>query len=170
MESGALSDPAFGPWAKSVVPFLHVTTRIAGRKYDGLLGEKGFRGFPSLAFMDAEGNILAKPQSRSVTAFESTRTALIEHADLVKRIEGGEKGLDATLLLCEYALGKVDSAAFKTRSESLADVSDEQKTAIAQINTDSAFLELVQQSRRGDLDDAAQKILALLWRSALRRV
>ena len=163
MESGALSDPAFGPWAKeNVVPFLHVTTRITGRKYDRLLSEKGFRSFPSLAFMDAEGNILAKPQSRSVTGFESTRTALIQHADLVKRTEAGEKGLDAAMLLCEYALGKIDGAAFKTRAASVTDATDEQKTAIAQINTDSAFLELVQQSRRGDLDDAAQKILAML--------
>ena len=112
--------------------------------------------------MDAEGNILAKPQARSVTSFESTRTALIEHTDLVKRIDGGEKGLDAKLLLCEYALGKVDAAAFKTRSAALTDATDEQKAAIAQINTDSAFLELVQQSQRGELDDAAQKILALL--------
>lgn len=112
--------------------------------------------------MDADGNILAKPTARSVTSFESTRKALVDHAELVRRVEAGEKGLDTNLLLCEHALGKVDAASFKTRSAALTDLSKEQTTAIAQINTDNHFLDLVQKSQRGSLDDSAKEILALL--------
>ena len=43
MESRALSDPAFPAFAAKVVPFLHVTTQIKDRKYDGLLKAKGFK-------------------------------------------------------------------------------------------------------------------------------
>jgi len=112
--------------------------------------------------MDADGNIVAKPTARSVISFESTRKALVDHADLVRRIETGEKGLDSKLLLCEHALGKVDAASFKQRSAALTDLSKEQTTAIAQINLDNHFLALAKKSQRGNLDESASEILALL--------
>ena len=39
-----LSSPEFKEFGKDVVLFAHITTRIPGRKHDGLLSEKGFRG------------------------------------------------------------------------------------------------------------------------------
>jgi hypothetical protein len=40
--------------------------------YQGLLVQKGGRGFPYLAFLDAGGQVLARQRGRSVEAFEAT--------------------------------------------------------------------------------------------------
>lgn len=71
MEGGPLSDNKFPEFAKSVVLFLHNTSRVEDEKYPTLLQDKGFRGFPSICFMDADGNVLTKP-GRSVQAFVDT--------------------------------------------------------------------------------------------------
>jgi len=141
---------------------MHVTTRIKDRKHENLLREKGFGGFPSLAFMDADGNVLAKPSGRSVKDFESTLAALGVHADLEKRIEAGETGLDTLLLLAEHDLGKVDGATFKTRSEALTDATDEQKKRIAQIIIDSEILKIAGQTRRSGIAGPAKQLLAMM--------
>ena len=60
MERGALSTDEFKEFAKEVVLFAHITSRVEGEKYDKLLNEKGGGGFPYLAAMDAEGNVIAQ--------------------------------------------------------------------------------------------------------------
>ncbi|MDJ0975739.1 MAG: hypothetical protein QNJ98_14860 [Planctomycetota bacterium] len=164
MESGPLSAADFPEFAKKVVPFLHVTTRIADRKYDSLLQEKGFRGFPSLAFMDAEGNILAQPQGRSVESFDKTLTALERYDDLQKRIDGGEEGLEADMLLVEHALGKVNAQDFESRAGALEKVTDEQKAEIDQILVNNEISMLSMKSRQGEagLKEAAEGMLKML--------
>ena len=37
LEHGTLTTPAFAAFAKDVVPFLHVTSNLRGRKHDNLL-------------------------------------------------------------------------------------------------------------------------------------
>ena len=164
MESGPLSAEGFPAFAKKVVPFLHVTTRIADRKYDTLLQEKGFRGFPSIAFMDAEGNVLAEPQGRDVASFDKTLSALERYDDLKTRIDGGEEGLDADMLLVEHALGKVQAGDFETRAGALTKVTDEQKAEIDQILVNNEISTLSMKSRMGGpgLKEAAEGMLKML--------
>lgn len=71
MESGPLSTPEFKEFAKDVVLFCHITTRIKGRKHDDLLGKVGGRGFPHLVVMNAEGDVLSVVQRRSVEGFRA---------------------------------------------------------------------------------------------------
>ena len=56
--------------------FLHNTSRVDDEPYPRLLQEKGFGGFPSLCFMDADGNVLITQGQRSVAAFEESRVKL----------------------------------------------------------------------------------------------
>ena len=72
MEGGTLLTDEFKKFATEQVMFLHITTRIPERENDGMLQEKGGRGFPYLAVLDAEGNVVAKVQQRSVDGFRST--------------------------------------------------------------------------------------------------
>ena len=60
-----------------MVPYLNIATHLEGVPYDRLLQEKGFGGYPSLAFMDAEGNVIGKPNDRTVASFASSRDALM---------------------------------------------------------------------------------------------
>ena len=73
MENGLFSSLDLATFGADVVLFCHVTTRIEGDPHQELLQQKGGRGFPTLKFLDAEGEVLGAPQGRSV---ESLRAAL----------------------------------------------------------------------------------------------
>ncbi|HKE01546.1 MAG TPA: hypothetical protein VKE69_11095 [Planctomycetota bacterium] len=53
-----LSTDEFTEFAKSVVPFLHVTTHIPDDPHDTMLLEKGGAGWPYLAWLDADGDVM----------------------------------------------------------------------------------------------------------------
>src|SRR5687768_3533771 len=115
LESGALSDPGFPEFAKSVVLYLHNTSRVEGVKYDDLLRVKGFNSFPTLAFMDAEGEVLTSQVPRSVSGFQQTAAALRELGELRKAEKEGKLAGDAAarLLLAQIDLGTVEPAEAK---------------------------------------------------------
>ena len=112
--------------------------------------------------MDAEGNIVGQPQARSVKGFEETLAAIGTLDDLNKRIEAGEEGLDADLLLAEHTLGKVKGDAFKTRAEALEKTTDAQKKRIGEILVDEEIIAAVMGGRRGPLDPLAEKLMGML--------
>lgn len=94
---------------KKAVLFCHVTTRIDGRPDDDLLNQKGFRGFPSVAIMDAEGEIVKKGVGRSVAAMGSAIDAVSAYNAIKTKVASGEKGLDAKLFVASVRLGKIDA-------------------------------------------------------------
>ncbi len=55
------------------MPFLHCTSHTPDEPHPDLLAEKGFAGFPALAFLDADGTVLARVdfEQRSVAAFRA---------------------------------------------------------------------------------------------------
>lgn len=135
MEGGALSDPAFPEFSKSVVLFVHNTSRVDGEKYGGLLKEKGFGGFPTLAFMDSEGGVLTSRLERSVAGFKRSAASLAAVAELEAVDQATPLQGDAAvkLVFAQLDLGKVDFAAAKARLDKIEGaISPENKQAIAQ--------------------------------------
>lgn len=96
-----------------MVLFCHVTSRVEADKDQGLLQEKGGRGFPYLVWMDAEGNVLAKQGDRSVAGFEKTRANLAAFPDLEAKFQKGDKaaGIDALIVGMELGRYTADDAA-----------------------------------------------------------
>ena len=132
MEGGLLSTPEFTSFTEKVVPFLHVTTRIEGRANDGMLSEKGGTGFPTLMFLDAEGEILGKPGGRNVAAFDKTLGNLTALKDLTKRIAAGEKNLDDDLFMVQLAMGEYKTIAeIEEKAKTFKKLTKEQKLTIA---------------------------------------
>ena len=107
MESGALSDSQFKGFASKVVPTLNIMTKVKGHPYDDLLTEKGYRGHPTLAFVDQDGMVLGRPLERTVASFESTLVAIGEYAALEKRLARGEKGLEFEEFTLKHQLSKL---------------------------------------------------------------
>lgn len=99
-----------------MVLFLHNTSRCSDEPYPTLLRDKGFSGFPSLAFMNADGDVVATvPYSRrDVASFEAMATALEQLAALTaaEAEAGGEPDpeLRKKLLLCRAELGSIEPA------------------------------------------------------------
>lgn len=94
---------------------------------------KGFRGFPTLAFMDADGEVLTSNVERSVKGFASVAAALASAAELGKAEKAGKLDAEgsAKLILAELDLGKLDFAAASKRVAGLpAGVSAESKKTL----------------------------------------
>ena len=151
MERGALSSSTFPAFSKTVVPFLHITTKIEGRPYDDLLRKMGRGGFPTLLFLDAEGNKLASPRSRSVSSFAGSVAALTLIDATQAQAEAGDKAAAAQLLLFEVELGRVKSAEFDKRAAALEPAATQaHRTAFASARLDFRVTGLAERSYRGE--------------------
>jgi hypothetical protein len=117
LEGGPLSDTKFPEFAKSVVLFLHNTSRVEDEKYPTLLQDKGFRGFPSICFMDAEGNVLTKP-GRSVQAFVDTHQETMSLAALRGK-KARTAAEDKQLFLAELKLDLIAAEQIQARADKL---------------------------------------------------
>jgi len=98
------------------------------------------------------------------TALDHSAKGLDARDALVARQQGGEKGLEATILLAEYKLKAVTAQQFHARCEAaLAVATDAQREAIEQAKVDS----VVEEAWRGSmtaagLKDAGPKLFAAL--------
>lgn len=124
----------------------HVTTQIEGRPDDDLLSQKGFRGFPSLAILDAEGEILKKDIGRTVEAMNTAVDAVSEYNSLKQKIASGAKGLEAKLFVAEVRLGKIDVAEAEAKLAKFKLTGDDKKLVDSLI-FDKEFSDWLDQAR-----------------------
>jgi hypothetical protein len=133
LESGPLSDSEFAKFAKSVVLFLHNTSRVEGDEaYPKLHEEKGFTpfSFPTVCFMDAAGNVLTKP-GNSVKSFTEGQA---ESAAIVALRNKGDKATAAEqkqLFLSELKFDLIPATEVQARSDRIADLSAADKELVA---------------------------------------
>ncbi len=106
-----------------MVLFAHITSSVEGDKYQDLLNEKGGRGFPYLAILDADGNVVARPGSRDVAGFAAAAADGKRYVDL-KAKKDPSVAEQVDLLALEIGLGLVDYDAAKARADALKDLDD----------------------------------------------
>jgi len=110
VEGGALLTDEFSEFSKNYVMFLHVTTRIPGRKDDDLLGKVGGTGFPSFFMLDADGEVIGQHRGeRSAAGFEKTATAAREFVALREAAAKGDATAKVRLVLAEARMGKLNA-------------------------------------------------------------
>lgn len=126
--------------------FLHNTSHVEDEPYPRLLTEKGFGGFPSICFMDAEGNVLTKP-ARSVAAFVEM------HARTKRMMALRAKGDHATpadkkeLFLTELMLDMIAADEIRSRSEQVQGLSAAEKAMVEQKLVDAEVGQLMRNAR-----------------------
>jgi hypothetical protein len=113
-----------------VVLFAHVTSHVEGDAYQNLLSEKGGRGFPFLAILDANGDVVAKPASRDVAGFEAALADGAKFLDL-KAKEDPTVDDRVDLLCLEIALGRLDLEQARESAAGIEGMSDAQKAKVA---------------------------------------
>lgn len=117
MEGGPLSTEEFAEFGNEVVLFCHITTRVDGDKDQDLLRKMGGRGFPTLMWLDAEGEQLAMQGDRTVDGFRKTGEALIALQKLEKADRTEEQEVE--YFLARIALGQMDFAAAQEAAKKL---------------------------------------------------
>jgi hypothetical protein len=114
-----------------VVLFAHITSKVEGDKYPDLLTEKGGRGFPHLAILDAGGNVVAKPPSRTVEGFQTALAEGRKLADLkAKKDPTAAEQVD--LLILEIGLGGLKFDEAKERAGAIKGLDEELEAKLAQ--------------------------------------
>ncbi len=139
--------------------FLHNTSRVEDEPYPTLLQDKGFRGFPSLCFMDAEGNVLTKP-SRSVEAFRETHAqtkSLMALRDKKGRTAEEEK----ELFLAELELDLIPAEEIQQRADAVKGLGEADKKLVAQKLVDAEVGDILRSAREVGMEETQQKLVAI---------
>lgn len=121
--------------------FLHNTSRCDDEKYDRLLQEKGFTGFPSLCFMDDEGNVIAKQGARTVDGFEATLVKVQEYVAVKQKAAKGGADAEKALFLAQLDLDMLKPDELKARADKLK-LTEAERTLVAQKLTDAEIVQL----------------------------
>jgi predicted ribosome quality control (RQC) complex YloA/Tae2 family protein len=98
----------FQAWGKqNVVLFAAVMTKIEGRKDDELLRTYEFRGFPSMAILDAEGGAVTKEIPRDLFSMQNIVASAPSYVKLAAAAEAGEQVDAKAWYLAQLGMGKL---------------------------------------------------------------
>lgn len=148
---------------------MHNTSRVDDEPYPQLLQQKGFGGFPSLCFMDAEGNVVVRQSARTVEAFEATASRLKSLFELRAKVESlradASKSADLAktereLLFVEMDLQCVTAQDAKQRAENLALEKDD-LAAVEQYLLGAEIRELRGKARELGPEETSNRIAAM---------
>ncbi|MFO1077188.1 MAG: thioredoxin family protein [Planctomycetota bacterium] len=131
VESRVFDQEDFAAFAAKVVLFCHVTSHVEGDPYPDLLPQKGGSGWPFMAFLDADGNVLTRQSERSVASFHRTLAKCEAYLALDKRSRAGEPGLATDLLIAHIAMGGLTLADAKERAAAAGKLDDAHAARLA---------------------------------------
>ena len=80
-------------------------TKIEGRKDDSLLSTYGFRGFPSMAILDASGEAITKSVKRDLPSMKTAVNAAGAYVKLKAKVDAGEQYDKKAWFLAQMGLG-----------------------------------------------------------------
>lgn len=158
-----LSTEEFKTWSSKVVLFLHNTSRVDDEPYPNLLFEKGGVGFPTMSYLDADGNLLK--QVGHVTPVEELEKAFVDlqaWKALRAEVEGGQADAKQQLALfsMELAMGNRPYAEMVKRLEDVTIPASEQ-AAVAQQLVNLQFTEILRATPRTEQHLGGAKYLAM---------
>jgi hypothetical protein len=142
------------------VLFLHNTSRVEDEPYPKLLSEKGFTGFPSICFMDADGNVLSKPP-RTVAGMAETRDQTQKLLDLRAKGDKATAAEQKELFLSELKLGLLKAPDIQPRADKVA-LTDAEKAYVAGKVVDVEVSEIMTRSRQDGPEKTGAALAALL--------
>jgi hypothetical protein len=171
VEGGPFLTDEFVAFSKKYVLFLHVTSRIEGRKNDELFFDYDGREFPTLMLLDAEGEVLARRTSGlTVEGFKALGGKAYRYLDLKKKADAGDEGaaIDAALLACD-----LDALDFYDLEEQLEGkkLSDAQKKSFGALRANVLADEHAQMMRAAKYDGLSVEQAAAdflpLWKDGI---
>jgi len=140
----------FQDWGKeNAVLFAAVMTKIEGRKDDELLRTYGFRGFPSMAVLDADAEAITKTVPRDLHSMQKIVGAAPGYMKLAAALDAGQKVDAAAWFMARLRLGMFSTAEAKEEFAKVrlaGDVKDEALQSMFVLD----MTELQRQARQRD--------------------
>lgn len=158
-----LSTDEFAEWSKKVVLFLHNTSRVDDEPYPNLLFEKGGIGFPTMSYLDADGNLLKQvghvtPVEELESAWQDLQKWRALRAEVEAKKGGEQKELE--LFRLELQMGNRPYAEMAARRAKL-DVAAGEAAAVDQQLTNLEFGEILRGTPRDQQHVGGEKFLAM---------
>ena len=98
----------FAKLAERHVLYCHITSQAQGEKHQGLLAQKGGQGWPSVFFLDPDGNVLARHSGPlTVEGFDATGAKPRAFLDLKVKAEKGDARAKIEFVLARLELGQL---------------------------------------------------------------
>jgi hypothetical protein len=133
---------------------------VDGEPYPTLLQDKGFRGFPSLCFMDADGNVLTQPQARTVASYRETHASTKAMSALRQKGDKATPAEQRELFLAELKLGLVKAADIQARADKVK-LTDADKALVAGKLVDAEIGEVMANARAAGPEKTAEALVAI---------
>ena len=130
-----LLEDSFAEFGKQHILLCHITTHIKDQPHDDLLGKVGGRGFPTIAALDADGNVIGHLRGqRNVSGFEGLMSSAKETStqlrNLAQKASKGDAAAKLELFEKKLQLKHFDFAAAQAAYKALGKVSDDVKKRI----------------------------------------
>lgn len=138
---------------------MHNTSHVADEPYPKLLQEKGFNGYPSLCFLDAEGRVVVRQVERTVAGFAKTAALLAERQSLQPKVKRGDGPGEKRLLLIEMELGLLTPEQIQEGARKLT-LSKEEQARVDETLTDLELKDIF--ARNGKEHDKVMEQVAAL--------
>ncbi len=158
-----LSTDAFVAWSKKVVLVLHNTSRCDDEPYPNLLRQMGGSGFPTMAYLDADGQLLQQLDfPATLEGCERTWKELEAWQALRAEVEAGKADAQKQreLFDLELKMGNRPYAEMVQRRDALQ-LDDAARKATEQPLVDLQFTEILRATPREQMAAAGAKFLAM---------
>lgn len=178
LESRVLSAEDFPAFAQKVVPFLHISSRVAGEKYPNLLRQKGGNAWPTLSFLSAEGRFLLQMPHpvRSAAELQEGLETVQTWQILSRRVaaaKGEDPKLERDFFNLEMTMGILSFAQASARFDKLKDgMSAKGRKHYARRLVDLQFNEIARTitGKNRTMVAAGEKYLTMIERDRIPKV
>ncbi|MCA8948296.1 MAG: hypothetical protein KDE27_02265 [Planctomycetes bacterium] len=151
------SKQEFQDWVgENAVPFAAVMTKIEGRKDDDLLRTYEFRGFPSMAILDAGGEAITKKVPRDLFSMQNIVAAATVYPKLKATLDAGEPVDEKAWLMAQLRMGDLSAEDAAAEIEAVG-LTGEDKALAARLLLVLQTSELWHKATARDSSDADRK-------------
>ena len=143
-----------------MVLYCHITSRIEGRKNDDLLRQKSDRvAFPTMLFLNADGDVLAKHQeARTAAGFNGTLTKVKGFLAAKEKAKSGEPEAVFEVFLARVDLGQLGFADAQAKLKDLPKPTAAQKARLDGLLVNLEFTDLRKRMRQLGREGFAGKL------------
>ena len=124
--------------------FCHITTQIQGEKHGDLLEQKGGNAFPFLAFMDADGNVIAvHNEDRTAVEFAKTGEKAKSFVEAKVKAEKGDPSAKIDFIILQLSFGQIKADAAQKQIKEAGVPTKEQQAKVEAELLNASIMETV---------------------------
>jgi hypothetical protein len=161
IENGLLTEDRFAAFARSVVPFVHITSMCRGEPQPHLHRDLGLQEYPAMLFLDQDGSVLCRVRELSVDNLLATLPMVNELRELRPKAAAGDAAALRRLFLVEADLGRLSIAALEAGLQTHAELPAADRARVTVMLTDLQLDDLQARARQLGNAEVLRQVAAI---------